>query len=135
MLNAASTADIPAAIHDITGRGADVSLDALGSAATFANSIRSLRKRGRHVQVGILTNRDEIPAPVINRIIGHELTLAGSHGLAAHAYPALLDLIQAGKLDPQRLVDRTTTLDEAPAALAAMDNYRGSGITIFTPTA
>jgi alcohol dehydrogenase len=132
VLNAASTPDVPAAIQDITGRGADVSLDTLGSATTFANSIRSLRKRGRHVQVGILTNRDEIAAPVINRIIGHELNLAGSHGLAAHAYPALLNLIQAGKLDPQRLVDRVTTLDEAPLALASMDQYYGSGITIFT---
>jgi len=138
VLNAATMSDIAsdvtAAIFDITGRGADVSLDALGSPATFANSIFSLRKRGRHVQVGILTTRDAIPAPVLNRIIGHELILAGSHGLAAHAYPALLALIEAGKLDPQRLVDRVTTLDEAPAAVAAMDQYQGSGITIFTPT-
>jgi alcohol dehydrogenase len=133
VLNAANTDDIPAAIQEITGRGADVSLDALGSAATFANSIRSLRKGGRHVQVGILTGRDEIPASVINRTVGFELTLAGSHGLASHAYSALLDLIQAGKLDPQRLVDRVTSLDEAPAALAAMDTYGGSGITVFTP--
>lgn len=133
-LNAATTPDIPAAILDLTGRGADVSLDALGSPITFANSIRSLRKRGRHVQVGILATRDAIPAPALNRIISHELILAGSHGLAAHAYPALLALIETGKLDPERLVDRVTTLDEAPAALAAMDQYHGSGITIFTPT-
>lgn len=133
VLNAASTDDIPAAIQEITGRGADVSLDALGSAVTFANSIRCLRKGGRHVQVGILTQQEEIPAAVLNRTIGYELTLAGSHGLAAHAYPPLLDLIQGGKLDPQRLVDRVTSLDEAPAALAAMDIYGGSGITIFTP--
>lgn len=133
-LNVATTPDIPAAILDLTGRGADVSLDALGNPATFANSLRSLRKRGRHVQVGILANRDAISPQVINRVIGHELTLAGSHGLAAHAYPALLALIEAGKLDPERLVDRVTTLDEAPAALAAMDQYHGSGITIFTPS-
>jgi alcohol dehydrogenase len=133
-LNAAATPDIPAAILDLTGRGADVSLDALGSPATFANSIRSLRKRGRHVQVGILATRDALPAPVLNRIIGHELVLAGSHGLAAHAYPALLALIQAGKLDPERLVDRVITLEEAPAALAAMDQFQASGITIFKPT-
>lgn len=134
VLNAESTADIPAAIHEVTGRGADVSLDALGSAATFANSIRSLRKRGRHVQVGILTERDKIPTPVINRLIGHELVIAGSHGLQAHAYPALLELIQTGKLDPTRLIDRTASLDEAPGALASMDDYRGCGVTVFTPT-
>ncbi|MGD9633622.1 MAG: zinc-dependent alcohol dehydrogenase family protein [Pirellulales bacterium] len=134
-LNAANTPDVPAAIRDITGRGADVALDALGSAITFSNSIRSLRKRGRHVQVGILDPRDAISAPVLNRIIGHELVLAGSHGLAAHAYPALLALIADGKLDPQRLVDRVTNLEAAPAALASMDQYHGSGITIFTPNA
>jgi alcohol dehydrogenase len=133
VLNACNTSNIPAAIHDITGRGADVSLDALGGAATFANSIRSLRKRGRHVQVGILTDLDEIPAPLINRIIGHELMIAGSHGLQAYAYPGLLELIQSGKLDPTRLIDRTTTLHEAPRALASMDDYHGSGITVFRP--
>lgn len=132
-LNAASIEDVPAVIQELTGCGADVSLDALGSAVTFANSIRCLRKGGRHVQVGILTQHDDIPASVLNRTIGYELKLAGSHGLAAHAYPALLNLIQAGKLDPQRLVDRVTALDEAPAALASMDAYSGSGITIFTP--
>jgi alcohol dehydrogenase len=78
---------------------------------------------------------EDLPATIVNRITSHELTLAGSHGLAAHAYPALLALIAAGKLDPERLVDRTTTLDEAPAALASMDDFRGSGITIFTPNA
>jgi alcohol dehydrogenase len=133
IVNAGNSTDVAAAIHDITAGGADLSLDALGHELTFANSIKSLRKQGRHVQVGILTDRDQIPAPLINRIIGRELELVGSHGLQAHAYPGLFALIAAGKLDPTRLVARTTTLDEAPAALAAMDTYNGAGITIFTP--
>jgi alcohol dehydrogenase len=132
VLNAESTPDFAAAIHELTGGGAHVSLDALGSSSALANSIRSLRKRGRHVQVGIMTKGDDIPATLINRIIGGELSLTGSHGLQAHAYPALLDLIATGKLDPTRLIDHTTTLDEAPNALAAMDNYHGRGITVFT---
>jgi alcohol dehydrogenase len=85
------------------------------------------------VQVGILTKRDEIPVSLINRIIGHELMIAGSHGLQAHAYPGLLELIQSSKLDPTKLIDRQATLDEAPHALAAMDDYRGCGVTVFTP--
>src|SRR4029079_15854773 len=104
----------------------------LGSATTFANSIRSLCKRGRHVQVGILTKRDEISVTLINPIIGHELVITGSHGLQSHSYPDLLELIQAGKLDPMRLIDRQAALDEAPRALAAMDDYCGSGVTVFT---
>jgi alcohol dehydrogenase len=133
VLNASKMADIATAIHDITRHGADVSLDALGSMTTFANSIGSLRKRGCHVQVGLLTYQDKVLAHVINRIISHELVLAGSHGLQAHAYPGLFELIQVGRLDPTRLIDRTVTLDDAPAALASMDDYFGRGITIFTP--
>jgi alcohol dehydrogenase len=105
----------------------------LGGAATFANSIRSLRKRGRHVQVGLLTEWDDIPSSLLGRLIAWELEIAGSHGLPAHAYSGLVELIQNGKLDPMRFVDRQPTLDEAPLALASMDNYLGCGITVFTP--
>ncbi len=132
VINAASVQDLCGAIRDATHGGADVSLDALGSAVTFANSIRSLRKRGRHVQVGILSDRDTTPASVVNAIIGRELEIVGSHGLQAHCYPDLLQLIEAGKLDPTRLIDRTATLDEAPEALVSMDRYQGCGVIVFT---
>lgn len=41
------------AIQDITGGGADMSLDALGIQATITNSLTCLRPGGRHVQVGL----------------------------------------------------------------------------------
>jgi alcohol dehydrogenase len=133
VLNAREVDDIPSAIHDLTTRGADLSLDTLGSAATLGNSILSLRKRGRHVQVGHLTDQETLPAKLVRRIIGHELDIKGSHGLQAHAYPNLFRLIQSEALDPTLLVERTTTLDEAPAALESMQEYRGCGVTIFLP--
>jgi alcohol dehydrogenase len=133
-LNANEIGDIPAAIHGITGRGADLSLDTLGSAATVTNSVLSLRKLGRHVQVGHLTDRETLPAAIVRRTIGYELDIKGSHGLQAHAYPGLFDLISSGKLDPTQLVERTTSLDDAPAALEAMQEYMGCGVTVFTPS-
>ena len=62
-LGAAHTVDARAgdaadAVIELTGGGAHVSLDALGSAATCRGSIRSLRKRGRHVQVGLMLEGD-----------------------------------------------------------------------------
>jgi alcohol dehydrogenase len=132
-LNAQEVTDIPSAIHDITSRGADLSLDTLGSATTLGNSILSLRKQGRHVQVGHLTDREALPAALVRRMIGWELEMKGSHGLQAHAYPELFRLIQGGALDPTLLVERITTLDDAPAALESLDHYLGCGITIFTP--
>lgn len=135
VLNARDVADIPSAIHELTHRGADLSLDTLGSAATLGNSIMSLRKLGRHVQVGHLTDQETLPAKLVRRMIGYELAIKGSHGLQAHAYPGLFKLIQTGAIDPTLLVERSTILDEAPAALESLQDYRGCGITIFTPSA
>ncbi len=131
-LNASEVSDASAAIRDLTGGGADVSLDALGSPATFANSVLSLRKRGRHVQVGLLAEQD-IPAAALRRLIAWELEIVGSHGIQAHAYPKLFDLIQSGKLDPTLIIDRTLPLADAPRELASLGEYRGCGVTMFTP--
>lgn len=130
-INAAKTPDLAAAIHDLTHGGTDASLDALGSRATFANSLASLRRRGRHVQVGLLAGEDADPRVAMGRVIGWELEIVGSHGLQAHAYPALLGLIQDGRIDPMKLVERTIPLEAAPAALAGLGEYRGAGVTVI----
>jgi D-arabinose 1-dehydrogenase-like Zn-dependent alcohol dehydrogenase len=122
------TTDVPAAVTELTGGGAHVSLDALGAPVTCTNSIRSLRPRGRHVQVGLLPpeqGRAEVP---MERVIALELQVLGSHGMAAHAYPELLGLIVAGRLDPRRLVTRELTLDHAPAALAEVGSTPGIAV-------
>jgi D-arabinose 1-dehydrogenase-like Zn-dependent alcohol dehydrogenase len=122
--------DVPAAVVELTDGGAHVSLDALGAPATCANSIRSLRPRGRHVQVGLLPpaqGRVDVP---MERVIALELEVLGSHGMAAHAYPRLLGLIAAGRLDPRPLITRELTLDEAGAALAEVG--RRPGIAVVT---
>ena len=76
----------------------------------------SLRKRGRHVQVGLLTEKDQLPATVISRLIGWELEIIGSHGIQAQAYSAMFELIREGKLDPAALVERTMPLGRARGA-------------------
>ncbi len=65
--------------------------------------------------------------------MAHELQLLGTHGMAAHAYPQMLGLIAAGRLDPARLVTKRITLDEAPEALAAMGTSSPRGVTIIEP--
>ena len=105
--------DVPAEVADLTGGGAPVSLDALGAPVTCTNSVRSLRPRGRHVQVGLLPPAQGRPEVPMERVIALELQVLGSHGMAAHAYPEMLGLIAAGRLDPRRLVTRELGLDDA----------------------
>jgi D-arabinose 1-dehydrogenase-like Zn-dependent alcohol dehydrogenase len=87
----ASTQDAVRAVRDATGGGAHVSLDALGSHATCGASIRGLRPRGRHVQVGLLPPDLGHPQVPMARVIALELEVVGSHGMAAHDYGDLLD--------------------------------------------
>ncbi|HEV3407107.1 MAG TPA: alcohol dehydrogenase catalytic domain-containing protein [Gaiellaceae bacterium] len=120
----------PDAVREATDGGAHVALDALGAEATAVASILSLRKRGRHVQVGVVPDPPRVP---FHRVMGWELELLGSHGLAAHAYPALLELVMRGKLDPSRLVTRKIGLDDAPAALTALGEGSPTGVTVIDP--
>jgi alcohol dehydrogenase len=120
------------AIREITAGGAHLSLDALGHAVTAMNSVRCLRKRGRHVQVGLmLADHARAPMPM-DKVIAHEIEIRGSHGMQAHRYPAMFRMIAAGLLRPERLVGGQISLDEAPAALMAMDGFPGLGMQVIS---
>jgi D-arabinose 1-dehydrogenase-like Zn-dependent alcohol dehydrogenase len=127
---------VVAAIGEVTGGGAHVSLDALGSAPTCADSIACLRRRGRHVQVGLLPaapGGSGTPGVPMDRVIAHELAVLGSHGMPAHAYGPMMDLVAAGTLRPDRLITRTIGLAAAPAALSGMGTAPPAGVTIIEP--
>ncbi|WP_374970397.1 zinc-binding dehydrogenase [Terrabacter sp. BE26] len=125
--------DVPAAVAELTGGGSHVSVDAVGSERTCADAILSLRRRGRHVQVGLLPPVDGHPRVPMARVIAWELDLLGSHGMAAADYPGMMQLIQEGRLRPQRLVERTIGLEEAAALLPTFDRATVAGITVVDP--
>jgi alcohol dehydrogenase len=127
--------DLVEHVHDLSHGGVDVSIDALGSTATMLNSIHSLRRRGVHVQVGLLAGADSSPPVPMELVIGSELQLLGSHGMSAWSYPAMMTEIAEGKLDPERLVRDVISLDEAPARLAALGEPGAGvgGVTIIRP--
>ncbi|TVP77523.1 MAG: alcohol dehydrogenase, partial [Gemmatimonadales bacterium] len=120
--------DMAPTILERTGGGAHLSLDALGSTETCRASIQSLRPRGRHVQVGLLLGKDEDPPLPMGRVVAQELELLGSHGMQAHRYDALFQMMEAGLLEPQRLVRERITLEEAPEALAALGGFAPVGV-------
>ena len=131
-VNAGSVADVAEAVIEITGGGAHVSLDALGSPETCFNSIRNLRRRGRHVQVGLMLAEHSTPEVPMAKVVAHELEIYGSHGIQAHRYAAILAMVESGALHPERLIGARIGLAQAIGALTAMDRFESLGVTVVT---
>jgi len=130
-LNARSIQDIPTAIREITHGGADLSIDALGSRQTCYNAIMSLRKQGRHIQLGLLAGKEKDPPLPMSEVIARELQIVGSHGMQAHEYPTMLSYITSGKINPASMIGKIVSLEEGAAELMQMGEFPQTGITVI----
>ncbi|SEK42024.1 alcohol dehydrogenase [Roseovarius azorensis] len=130
-LDASQIENVGEAVRDLTNGGAHVSLDALGITDTFHNSLKSLRKMGRHVQIGMPLGRHATPElPLLELVYSRQITLHGTRGIGADRFAALFAMISAGRLAPERLVTKRIGLSGLNAALSAMDGYTGAGVTV-----
>lgn len=119
-------------VSALSDGGVAVSLDTAGSSATAVASVRSLRRRGRHVQVGLLLGDHATPPLPMGEVIAKELEIYGSHGMAAHDYPAMLALVASGALRPDLLVGEVIALGGAADALVGMGAApSGHGMTVI----
>jgi alcohol dehydrogenase len=123
--------DAVSSILDTTNGGAHISIDALGHPDILVNSVSSLRKRGKHIQVGIMESGSHSAAIPIDKLIGRELELIGSHGMQAYRYPEMLEMIRAGRLQPHKLIGKTVSLEQSASELAEMNTFGGVGSTII----
>lgn len=131
-INAMQQTNVTEAVRDISQGGVHVSLDALGNPVTCFNSISNLRKRGKHIQVGLMLGEHSTPAIPMSRVIANELEILGSHGMQAHRYDAMLAMMASGKLQPEKLIGRTINLEQSIDALMNMDSFEVAGVTVVT---
>ncbi|WP_460713305.1 zinc-dependent alcohol dehydrogenase family protein [Nocardioides dilutus] len=127
----ASSEDVVTAVRDLTGGGAHVSIEALGHREVFLNSVRCLRKQGRHVQVGLMLGETEPAGLFTDEVLFGELEILGSFGMPAHRYGAMLSMIDAGLLAPEKLIGRTLGLDEAGQALMSVGTSTVPGVSVI----
>jgi len=130
-LNAKKTDDIASAILDLTNGGAHVSIDALGSTETCNNSIKCLRKKGKHIQVGLMNGNDSASPIAMGQIIFKELEILGSYGMQFHKYPEMLAMIESGKLEPEKLIGRTISLEDSTFTLSNMNSFEEIGMAVI----
>lgn len=129
LVNAAGIDDVASEVRRVCNGGANVSIDALGSLLTFETALASLGKRGRHVQVGLMPGL--APPVPIERFIAEELELLGSHGMQAHRYAAMFELLDRSDLDPGVLVTERLSLSEAAELIANEDLRLPAGVAVI----
>lgn len=121
------------AVREITKGGADISVDALGINATLLSSLRSVRRKGRAVQIGMTAMGDKGLIPIaVNDIIAGEIAYLGSFGMPRSEYPNLLNQVASGKLRPGDLVTGETDLSGIVDIYDEMSNFTVKGVTVIT---
>lgn len=130
-LNVCDLKNMPIAIKELTNGGSHVTLDALGSINTCVPAILSLRKRGRHIQVGLMTGENSNPPIPMGAVISNELEILGSHGMQAHEYPGMLDMINSKNIPLERMLGKTISLEESGNELMMMDSFSTTGVTVI----
>ncbi len=131
-VNALDVGDVGAAVRELTRGGAHVSIDALGVSATFDNSLRSLRKLGRHVQIGMPVGRHvEVKLPLLDLVYSRQLSLFGMRGLGAAGFAPLLEMAASGRLDLAQLVTERIALAGLQGALDRLEEGSGFGISVI----
>ena len=131
-VRADKVSNVAEAVIEISKGGVDVSIDALGHPDTCFNSISNLKKRGKHIQVGLMLAENSTPKIPMGKVIANELEILGSHGMQAWRYDAMLSMIQSGKLSPEKLIGKTISLEQSIDALMNMDKFEGTGVTVIT---
>lgn len=130
-INALRETSLVSAIEDATGGGAHVSMDALGSTATLANSVNCLRPRGVHLQVGLMLGEHASPAIPMGKIVGQEIAVLGCHGMQAHRYPDMLEFALDRRTDLNAMISARVDLQAAPKLLGEMGDSAPLGISVI----
>ena len=112
------------AIRGLTGgNGVDVAIEAVGLPATYEQAFYSRDLAGTVVLVGVPNPEMKVELPMIE-VFGRGGTLKSSwYGdcLPSRDFPMLIDLYLQGRLDLDRFVSETISLDEVEEAFHAME--------------
>lgn len=127
----AAKVDAAEAIRDITGGGADVSIEALGAAATTNASVECLGILGRHVHVG-MPSGDGMMNINLRAIYTKQLAFYGTRGMPSWKYPSLLGMIERGDVDISPMLAREVPLSGASAELRLMHGPTPPGTAVIT---
>ncbi len=105
----------------------DVAIEAAGSVDALAAAVRSVRRGGQALALGLPPTTSTLQLPG-DLLVNNDLTLVGSFGYTATAWARVVELLNSGRLRPGRLITHLIPLDDYESAfdmLAAPSEARG----------
>lgn len=103
------------------GRGPDVVVEAVGSAATYTQALELVRRGGRVLAYGAAPADATIEVRPFD-IYAKELTIVGSYAGTYETWPNAIDLISSGRFDPSRIVDSVRPLSDVMDAIESLES-------------
>ena len=108
--------DVVAEVKKLTGGGADVAIEALGTQGTFENALRSLRPGGTLSSLGVYSGKLQIPYEAFNAGLGdHRIVTTLCPG-GKERMRRLMEMVRNGRVDLTPLLTHTFSLDEIAEA-------------------
>ena len=108
--------DVLAEVHRLTGGGADVAIEALGTQQTFESALRSLRPGGTLSSLGVYSGKLQIPYEAFAAGIGdHRIVTTLCPG-GKERMRRLMEIVRSGRVDLRPLLTHTYPLEKISEA-------------------
>lgn len=104
--------DVVAEVNRLTGGGADVTIEALGTQQTFENALRCLRPGGTLSSLGVYSGKLQVPYDAFAAGIGDYRIVTTLCPGGKERMRRLMSIVQSGRFDPTPLVTHSFSLDE-----------------------
>ncbi len=122
--------DVVAEIKRLTGGGADVAIEALGTQQTFESALRSLRPGGTLSSLGVYSGKLDVPYDAFAAGLGdHRIVTTLCPG-GKERMRRLIELVEHGRLDLTPLITHTFSLDDIAAAYELFGERRDRVIKV-----
>ena len=124
------------AIKELTGDGVDMALDSFGSTAVVADAVKSLRRGGTAVMIGLVPVGETVPVDVVEMIRGQKSLVGSYYGSASphETFKKAVDFYLQGKLDVEGLITRRYQLEQLNEGFDAIERGEdGRGVIMFKP--
>jgi alcohol dehydrogenase len=122
--------DVLAEVKRLTGGGADVAIEALGTQQTFESALRCLRPGGTLSSLGVYSGKLELPYDAFAAGLGDHRVVTTLCPGGKERMRRLMELVKTGRIDLTPLLTHSFALDDIGEAYALFGERREGVIKV-----